>query len=81
MKLLDIGYGNCINSDKIVAAVNAESAPARRLVSAAKERGTAVDATCGKRARTVFVMDSGHVITSAKNYTADTKNVKPAAGE
>ena len=47
MKLIDIGYGNRINSDRIVAVISADSAPAKRIVSAAKAKNTAIDATCG----------------------------------
>lgn len=65
-KLLDIGYGSVINPDRLIAAVPADAAPIRRVVSAAKERGMAIDATCGKKTRTVFVMDSGHCVLSAK---------------
>ena len=70
MKLLDVGYGNRINSDRIVAVIGAESAPAKRIVSAAKDRNTAIDATCGKKTKTVIVMDSGHVVMSAKSTDA-----------
>lgn len=67
MKLIDVGYGNRINSDRIVAVIGAESAPAKRIVSAAKDKYTAIDATCGKKTKTVIVMDSGHVVMSAKD--------------
>ncbi|MBO6302424.1 MAG: DUF370 domain-containing protein [Ruminiclostridium sp.] len=67
MKLIDVGYGNRINGDRIVAVVSAESAPAKRLVSAAKDKNMAIDATCGKKTKTVIVMDSGHIVMSAKN--------------
>ena len=66
MTLIDIGYGNRINSSRIVAVVNADSAPAKRIISVAKENNTAIDATCGKKTKTVIVMDSGHVVMSAK---------------
>ncbi|MBQ9383620.1 MAG: DUF370 domain-containing protein [Ruminiclostridium sp.] len=66
MKLIDVGYGNRINSDRIVAVIGAESAPAKRTVSAAKDRNAAIDATCGKKTKTVIIMDSGHVVMSAK---------------
>lgn len=66
MKLLDAGYGNRVNSDRIVAVIGADSAPAKRLVAAAKDKFMAVDATCGKKTRTVIVTDSGHIIMSAK---------------
>lgn len=66
MNLLDIGYGNMINTDRVIALVGAEAAPTKRIISAAKEKNLAVDATCGKKTRSVFIMDSGHVILSAK---------------
>jgi hypothetical protein len=70
MKLIDAGYGNRINSDRIVAVIGAESAPAKRMVSSAKERSMAIDATCGKKTKTVIVMDSGHIVMSAKEPSA-----------
>lgn len=66
MHLLDIGFGNMINSDRVIALVSAEAAPTKRIVSAAREKNLAVDATCGKKTRSVFIMDSGHVVLSAK---------------
>ena len=66
MKLVDVGYGNRVSGDRIVAVIGADSAPAKRLVSIAKEKFTAIDATCGKKTRTVIVMDSGHIVMSAK---------------
>lgn len=67
MKLLDIGFGNLVNADRIVAVVSAEAAPTKRVISAAKEKNLAVDATCGKKTQSVLIMDSGHVILSAKS--------------
>lgn len=66
MELIEVGYGNRVNSERIVAVINADSAPAKRLISAAKDKFTAIDATCGKRTKTVVVMDSGHIVLSAK---------------
>lgn len=66
MNLLDIGFGNMINTDRVIALVGAEAAPTKRIISAAKEKNLAVDATCGKKTKSVFIMDSGHVILSAK---------------
>ena len=66
MELIEVGYGNRVNSERIVAVINADSAPAKRLISAAKDKFTAIDATCGKRTKTVIVMDSGHIVLSAK---------------
>ncbi len=70
MKLIDVGYGNRVSGERVVAVISAESAPAKRLVSAAKEKFTAIDATCGKRTKTVIIMDSGHVVMSAKEPDA-----------
>ncbi|MDR0197987.1 MAG: DUF370 domain-containing protein [Oscillospiraceae bacterium] len=67
MRLTDIGFGSAINPDRLVAAVPADAAPVRRMISAAKEKNLAVDATCGKKTKTVYIMDSGHVILSAKD--------------
>lgn len=66
MKLADIGFGNLVNTDRIVAVVSADAAPTKRIISAAKEKSLAVDATCGKKTKSVLIMDSGHVILSAK---------------
>ncbi len=66
MKLVDIGFGNMINSDRIIAVIGAEAAPTKRIITAAKEKNLAVDATCGKKTRSVIIMDSGHIILSAK---------------
>ncbi len=65
MRLINIGFGNAVNADKIVAVVSPEAAPVKRIVQLAKDGGTAVDATCGRKPRSVIVCDSGHVVLSA----------------
>lgn len=65
MRLINIGFGNTVNADRIVAVVSPEAAPVKRIVQTAKDAGTAVDATCGRKTRSVIVCDSGHVILSA----------------
>lgn len=65
MKLVNIGFGNIVTADKIVAIVSPESAPIKRMVQEAKDNKTAVDATYGRKTRAVLIMDSGHVILSA----------------
>ena len=65
MQLINIGFGNVVSSDRIVAIVSPESAPIKRLVQEAKDSGRALDATCGRRTRAVIVMDSNHVVLSA----------------
>lgn len=79
MKLLDVGFGNMINSDRIIALVSADAAPTKRIISAAKEKNLAVDATCGKKTKSVFIMDSGHVILSAK--TPDRLSSRDTGGD
>lgn len=65
MKLINIGFGNIVSTDRIIAIVSPESAPIKRLVQDAKDSGNAVDATCGRKTRAVLIMDSGHIILSA----------------
>lgn len=62
--LINIGYGNVVNSDKIVAVVNSDSAPAKRLVQSAKDSGAAIDATQGRKTKAIIITDA-HVILSA----------------
>ena len=65
IKLLNIGFGNVVYSHRIVAIVSPESAPIKRLIQDAKDRGRLIDATYGRRTRAVVVTDSDHVILSA----------------
>ena len=65
MQLINIGFGNIVSANKIVAIVSPESAPIKRIVQEAKDNKMAVDATLGRRTRAVIIMDSGHVILSA----------------
>lgn len=65
MKLINIGFGNMVAAGRLVAIVSPESAPIKRIIQDAKERGTLIDATYGRRTRAVLVMDSDHVILSS----------------
>ena len=65
MKLINIGFGNMISQNRLIAIVSPESAPIKRIITEARERGNLVDATYGRRTRAVIIMDSGHVILSA----------------
>lgn len=65
MKLINIGFGNMVAAWRVVAMVSPESAPIKRIIQDAKERGMLIDATYGRRTRAVLVMDSEHVILSA----------------
>ena len=65
MQLVNIGFGNIVSADRIIAIVSPESAPIKRMVQEAKDDKTAVDATCGRRTRAVLIMDSGNIVLSA----------------
>ena len=65
MQLINIGFGNIVSAERIVSIVSPDSAPIKRIVQEAKDSKTAVDATYGRRTRSVIIMDSGHVILSA----------------
>ncbi len=65
MKLINIGFGNIVSSDRIISIVNPDSAPIKRMIQEAKDNKSAIDATYGRKTRAVIVMDSGHIILSA----------------
>lgn len=65
IRLINIGFGNVVSANRIIAAVSPESAPIKRLVQEAKDAGRLIDATYGRRTRAVLIMDSDHVILSA----------------
>ncbi len=64
-RLINIGYGNIVNIDKVVGVISPEAAPVKRMVQSAKDSGMAIDATCGRRTKAVLVMESGHLMLSA----------------
>ncbi len=65
MKLINIGFGNMVSANKIVAIVSPESAPIKRIIQEGRERGVLIDATYGRRTRAVIITDSDHVILSS----------------
>ena len=65
MKFINIGFGNMVSANRLVAIVSPESAPIKRIIQDAKERGTLIDATYGRRTRAVIITDSDHVVLSA----------------
>lgn len=65
MQLINIGFGNIVSVERIISIVSPESAPIKRIVQEAKDSKMAIDATYGRRTRSVIIMDSGHVILSA----------------
>ena len=65
IKLINIGFGNIVSANRVIAIVSPESAPIKRIINDARDRGELIDATYGRRTRAVIVMDSGHIILSA----------------
>ena len=72
--LINVGFGNMVNTDRIISIMNSDPAPIRRMIQYARDEGRAVDATCGRKTRSVLVMDSGHLILSA--LTTETLSVR-----
>ena len=65
MQLINIGFGNLISAERMLAVVSPDSAPIKRLISESRERGMLIDATYGRKTAAVFMMDSDHVVLSA----------------
>lgn len=64
-QFIHIGFGNLVNTDKIIAVVSPDSAPVKRLIQHAKENGTAIDATQGRKTKAVLVMEDNKLVLSA----------------
>ena len=65
MKLLNIGFGNMVSADRLIAIVSPDSAPIKRMIQESREKGLLIDGTYGRRPRAVILMDSDHVVLSA----------------
>ena len=65
MKLINIGFGNMVNADRVIAVVSPDSAPIKRIVQDARDKGAAIDATYGRRTRAVIITYSDNVLLSA----------------
>lgn len=65
MKFINVGFGNLVAADRVVALASPDSAPVKRLVQDARDAARVIDVTCGRRTRAVIVTDSEHVILSA----------------
>ena len=65
MKLVNIGFGNLVSEERVMAIVSPESAPIKRMTQEARERGTLIDASFGRKTKAVLVKDSGHIVLSA----------------
>lgn len=64
-RLINIGFGNVVNSNKIIGIISPDAAPVKRMVQSAKDTGMAIDATCGRRTKAVIVTESGHLVLSS----------------
>ncbi len=65
IKMINIGFGNIVSANRLIAIVSPESAPIKRIIQEARDKGFLIDATYGRRTRAVIVMDSEHIILSA----------------
>lgn len=65
IQLINIGFGNIVSANRVIAIVSPESAPIKRIITEAREAGKLVDATYGRRTRAVIITDSSHVVLSA----------------
>ncbi len=81
MKLLSVGYGNVVVASRVVAVIGPGAAPIRRLRTEARERGKLIDATEGRKTRSVIVTDSDHVILSAVQAETLVSRLLGAEGE
>ena len=64
MRLVNIGFGNLINADRVISIVSPESAPVKRIVQTSKENGTLIDATHGRKTKSIIITDSDNVVLS-----------------
>ena len=65
MKLINIGYGNYVSAERLLAVVSPDSAPIKRMIQEGRDRGVLIDATYGRKTRSVVIMDSDHIVLSA----------------
>ncbi len=65
IRLINIGFGNIVSANRLIAIVSPESAPIKRIIQEARQKGNLIDATYGRRTRAVVITDSDHVILSA----------------
>lgn len=65
MRLINIGFGNMVNAERVIAVVSPESAPIKRIIREAEDKGNLINATYGRRTRAVIVTDSDHIVLSA----------------
>ena len=84
IQLINIGFGNMVSANRIIAVISPESAPVKRVISEARDKGLLIDATYGRKTRSVIITDSSHVILSAiqpetvaNRFNPDTEEMEP----
>lgn len=65
MKLINIGFGNMVSAERLLSVISPDSAPVKRLIQEARDRGMLIDASFGRKTKSVLIMDTDHVILSA----------------
>lgn len=68
MKLINIGFGNIVSANRVIAIISSESAPIKRIIQEARDANLLIDATYGRKTRAVIITDSGHIILSALQH-------------
>ena len=81
MKLINIGYGNLISAERLLAVLSPESAPIKRIVQDSREIGMLIDASFGRKTKSVLIMDTGHAILSALTPEAVAGRAEAVEGE
>jgi len=81
LKLINIGFGNMLNADRLLAVLSPDSAPIKRIIQESKERGRLIDASHGRRTRAVLIMDSDHVVLSYLQPETIASRLKSAESE
>ncbi len=84
IQLINIGFGNMVSANRIIAVISPESAPVKRVISEARDKGLLIDATYGRKTRAVIIIDSSHVVlaaiqpeTVANRFNPDTEEMEP----
>ena len=84
IQLINIGFGNMVSANRIIAVISPESAPVKRVISEARDKGLLIDATYGRKTRAVIITDSNHVVLSAiqpetvaNRFNPDTEEMEP----
>ena len=81
MKFINIGYGNIVSANRIIAIVSPDSAPIRRLIQESRDKGKLIDSTSGRRTRAVIITDSEHVILSSVQPETMANRIDPASDQ